>query len=88
MLMALSVIFALVALVATILVLIHAFQASTGQGFLCLCVPFYILYYAFARFEHPKKGLILAALVGGWILAIGLNAVATFASIGAGLAGP
>jgi hypothetical protein len=87
MLMVLSVIFAIVALVATIIILIHAFQASTGQGFLCLCVPFYILYYAFARFEHPRKGLILAALLVGWGLAIALNLAATVAGFGS-MAGP
>ena len=87
MLMVLSVIFAIVALVASIIILIHAFQASTGQGFLCLCVPFYILYYAFARFEHPKKGMILAALLAGWGLAIALNVAATVAGFG-GMAGP
>lgn len=87
MLMVLSVIFAIVALVASIIILIHAFQASTGQGFLCLCVPFYILYYAFARFEHPKKGMILAALLAGWGLAIALNVAATVAGFGS-MAGP
>ncbi|HVS15213.1 MAG TPA: hypothetical protein VMV46_14890 [Thermoanaerobaculia bacterium] len=85
--MVLSVIFAIVALVASIIILIHAFQASTGQGFLCLCVPFYILYYAFARFEHPKKGMILAALLAGWGLAIALNVAATVAGFGS-MAGP
>jgi len=49
----------LVALVCSIIILIHAFKASVGQGLLCLCIPFYILYYAFARFEHEKKNLIL-----------------------------
>lgn len=63
----------LVGLAAAIIVLIHAFQASVGQGLLCLCVPFYIIYYVFARFEHEKKNLIIAALLGSWILAILLN---------------
>ena len=57
----LAILLYLVALVCSIIILIHAFKASVGQGFLCLCIPFYILYYAFARFEHPKKNLILVA---------------------------
>lgn len=56
----------LVSFVISIMILIHAFQASVGQGLLCLCIPFYILYYAFARYQHPKKNLLLAAwLIGG-----------------------
>lgn len=56
----------LVALVCSIIILIHAFKASIGQGLLCLCIPFYILYYAFARFQHEKKNQILIVwLVSG-----------------------
>lgn len=54
----------LVGLVCGIIILIHAFKASVGQGFLCLCLPFYVLYYAFARFQHPKKNLIIAVWLG------------------------
>ncbi len=57
------------ALACSILILIHAFKASVGQGFLCLCIPFYVLYYAFARFEHEKKNLIIAVWLGAGILA-------------------
>ena len=57
------------ALACSILILIHAFKASVGQGFLCLCIPFYILYYAFARFQHEKKNLIIAVWLGAGILA-------------------
>ncbi|MBZ0122037.1 MAG: hypothetical protein K8H88_33895 [Sandaracinaceae bacterium] len=60
--------FSLVALVCNILILIHAFKASVGEGFLCLCVPCYILYYMFAKFEHPNKGLIIAGSLGGNII--------------------
>ncbi len=70
----LSGILALVAFVAAVIILIHAFKASIGQGFLCLCIPFYILYYAFARFTHPKKNLIIGVLIGGWILSVILTA--------------
>lgn len=60
----------LAALACSIIILIHAFKASVGQGFLCLCIPFYILYYAFARFEHEKKNLILGVWLGAWVLSI------------------
>jgi hypothetical protein len=49
--------------------LIHAFtKGGVLQGFLSLCVPFYILYYAFAKFEHPKKNLILGVWLGAIVL--------------------
>jgi hypothetical protein len=70
---ALSAIFGLAAFVASIIILIDAFKASVGQGFLCLCIPFYILYYAFARFQHDKKNLIVGVLIVGWVLAIALS---------------
>jgi hypothetical protein len=65
----------LVALVCAIIILIHAFKASIGQGLLSLCIPFYILYYAFARFEHPKKNMIIgvwltSAVLGGVLFAM------------------
>jgi uncharacterized membrane-anchored protein YitT (DUF2179 family) len=77
----LAYVFALVALVASIIILIDAFKASVGQGFLCLCVPFYIFYYALVRLQHPQKNLILAALFGGWVLAIGLNVFTMFSGV-------
>ena len=51
-----------------VIVLIHAFKTSVGQALLCMFVPLYILYYAFARFEHQKKNLILGILLGCWAL--------------------
>ena len=73
----------LVGLVCSIIILIHAFKASVGQGFLCLCIPFYVLYYAFARFEHPKKNLIIGVWLGSFILGGALYSM----SIGAALSG-
>lgn len=58
----------LVGFACSIIILIHAFKASVGQGFLCLCIPFYVLYYAFARFEHEKKTLIIGVWLGSFIL--------------------
>jgi len=58
----------LAALVCYIIILIAAFQDEVIQGVLSLCVPFYILYYAFARFESDNKGLIIGIWLGGAIV--------------------
>jgi hypothetical protein len=86
MLMALAAVFGLIAFVAAVIILIHAFRASVGQGLLSLCVPFYIFYYGFARFQHPKKNLILGAMIGGWVVAAILYVVGGAAAL-AGLTG-
>lgn len=70
---ALSGLLGLVALVAAIIILIHAFKASTGQGLLSLCLPFYIFYYAFTRFEHEHKNVIIAALIGAFVLNMAIS---------------
>lgn len=66
--LALGYLCSLVALVCAIIILIHAFQDSVGMGFLCLCIPFVILWYAFAKFEHEKKGLIIGVWLGAIVL--------------------
>lgn len=58
----------LVGFVCGLIILIHAFKTSVGQGFLCLCVPFYVLYYAFAKFQHEKKNLIIGLWLGSFIV--------------------
>jgi len=60
--------FSLVGLVCHIIILVHAFKSSVGSGFLCLCVPCYILYYMFTEFEHEKKGLIIGGYFAGAII--------------------
>ena len=61
----------LVSFVCGIIILIHAFtKGGVLQGFLSLCVPFYILYYAFTKFEHPKKNLIIGVWLGALVLEI------------------
>jgi benzodiazapine receptor len=61
-------IFSLISFVCNIIILIHAFKTSVGEGFMCLCIPCYSLYYMFAKFEHEKKGLIIAGALGGGII--------------------
>ena len=65
--MGLAGIFSLVSIVSWVVVLIHAFKSSTGQGFMCLCIPCYVLYYMFAKFEHPRKPLVIGGDLGGSI---------------------
>jgi hypothetical protein len=73
----LALVFDLVGIVCAIIILIHAFKNGGAlQGILCLCVPFYILYYMFAKFEHPKKNLIIAGYFGGFIIAVVLTIMA------------
>lgn len=73
----LALVFGLVAFVCAIIVLIHAFKNGGAlQGILCLCVPFYIWYYMFAKFEHEKKNLIIAGYFGGIILQVALTFMA------------
>lgn len=61
-------IFLLLGLACYVVIYIHAFKSSVGEGFLCLCVPCYVLYYMFSKFEHSKKGLIIAGALGGSII--------------------
>jgi hypothetical protein len=63
--MALGSLCSLVSLVGSIIILINAFKESAGQGIMCLCIPFYIFYYAFAKFQHEKKNMVLGAWLGG-----------------------
>lgn len=78
----LGLICSLAAFVCGIIILIHAFQNEVLQGILCLCLPFYVFYYAFAKFEHPKKGLIIAGWLGLGILGAVIQAAAGAAAAG------
>jgi hypothetical protein len=57
----------LISFVCWIIILIHAFtKGGALQGILAFCLWPYTIYYAFAKFEHPKKNqVILGYLVGG-----------------------
>jgi hypothetical protein len=55
---------AVFALGVMILVLIAAFKDSIGQGFLTLCLPFYVFYFVFARCDSSfVKTLFLIAFL-------------------------
>jgi hypothetical protein len=82
MLFALAALCGLTGFVIGIIILVHAFsKGGVVQGLLSLFIPFYILYYAFAKFEHEKKGMILAA----WFGAILLQFVLMFMGVGAAI---
>jgi len=77
----LALICALASLAGVIMLLVAAFQDEVLQGFLVLCVPFYSLFYAFAKLQSDKKGLIIGLWLGGGV-AYGILTVA------AAMAGP
>jgi benzodiazapine receptor len=67
---------ALASAVCSIIILVAAFQESVGKGLLCLCIPFYILYFAFAEFEPSShKELILGLWLGPCLLSVLLSIV-------------
>ncbi len=68
MLFIIGLVLAIAAAVCGIIILVNAFSEDVTQGLLCLCIPFYVLYYAFARFESDNKGLIIGIWLGGGIL--------------------
>ena len=59
--------------VCWIIILIGAFKDEVLQGFLCFCVPFYILYYGFAKWNHPKAKAITGLFVVLILLANGIQ---------------
>lgn len=59
-------IFGLVYFIFDIIILIQAFKSDTTQGILCLCVPVYIIYWAFAKMQHEKRKLFLTGFMGGF----------------------
>jgi len=71
MFLALGSLCGLISFVCWIIVLVHAFSKGGAlQGFLSLCIYPYAIYYAFARFEHPKKNMIILGMLGGLVLEI------------------
>jgi translocator protein len=63
----------LLSLGCAVLILKHAFGMSVGTGFMVLCIPCFIFYYAFSQFEHRFKGAIVAGFIGGWVLTLALE---------------
>jgi hypothetical protein len=63
--------------VCGIIILIAAFSEEVVQGILCLCVPFYILYYAIVRYQSEHKPIVVGVWLGGLILGAILQGVGT-----------
>lgn len=57
----LGVICGVVACVLTARILLHAYRRSLGTFVMALCVPAYLLVYAFSQFEHRRKPWLVAA---------------------------
>ena len=66
-------------LVATIFILINAFQKSVGTGFMVLCIPCYLLYYLHTEYDGENKELWMGIIYAG----IAMNLLARL--VGAGL---
>jgi translocator protein len=64
-------VFALVSLVCAFFIVAHAFGRSVGTGVMVLCIPCFVVYYAFSQFEHRLKSWI----VGTWLASVMLAAV-------------
>ena len=76
-LMILALVLYLVGFVCFIIILIHAFKNGGAlQGILCFCIWPYTIYYAFAKFEHEKKNLIIAGYLGGNLVGVVLQVLA------------
>jgi hypothetical protein len=69
---------ALAGLICTIMILIEAFNDELWKGLLSLLVPLYLLYYAFAEYDHDYKwpivlGSLFGSGLGGVIMSAGLS---------------
>ena len=72
---------ALLCVLCALPILIHAFRRSVGTGMMVLLIPCFIVFYAFAQFEHRRKGLLVAGWLSLFVLASVLNAIGTQAAI-------
>lgn len=67
-----------VACALTARILVHAYRRSLGTFVMALCVPAYLLVYAFSQFEHRRKPWLVAAwgcalVLTGVLLPLGLQ---------------
>lgn len=68
MLIGLGLVGAVISVVCMILILIDAFQDELWKGLVALLCGVYMLYYAFAEFEHEHKWLIVLGWIGGSLM--------------------
>lgn len=68
-LLGIGALFGLAGFVGAVLIIIDAFKKEgAGKGMLCFCCFPYTIYYAFTKFDHPKKSMIIALWLGGSIV--------------------
>ena len=77
-LMILGTLLGILSWIGLIWLVVEAFRGDVRDGWLCLCVPLYVLYFAFTRFENPRRRSILAlwlgpGLSGGTLFLMGLG---------------
>lgn len=87
MLVLLGVLFAVLSFGCSLFILFHAFQRSVGTGVMVLCIPCFMIYYAFSQFEHRRKGLIVSAWLASLLLScvlytFGAQALQTYTRFG------
>lgn len=70
-------------LVCTVIMLIAAFKRSVGTGFLSLCVPFWIYFFAFKQYQSPKKKVVISIWLAAHVLYIIGVVLAAKAQMGA-----
>ncbi len=62
-----------VSFVCYVSILVRAFDDSWIQGLLNLCLLPYTLYYAFARMQGKRKGVLIGGFLGGAIIGFTLT---------------
>ena len=62
-----------VSAICSLIILVKAFQDHILQGILCLLIPIYMIYFAWARMESERKGLLMGTWLGSGLLAIVLG---------------
>jgi len=82
---ALTLLFVLISVACSVIIIVHAFkQGGFVDGLLCLLVPFFILYYAFVKFHHPRRTLVIGLWLGSALANVACQAALVAMSAGSG----
>jgi len=76
LLITLGLVLAIISFGCSIFILLHAFQRSVGTGVMVLCIPCFMIYYAFSQFEHRRKALIVSTWLASMMMACVLYTLA------------
>lgn len=77
-------VFWVVSFVCSIIILIDAFKNEIWKGIVSLLCGLYMLYYAFAEFQHEKKTLILVGWLLGGLVGTGIYMAGAFSGMASG----